>query len=312
MNRFNSAAARPAARRFATLALGASLVVFGARYSTSAAAQSAEIIIDAVQAPAWIQRADVRVPLSPGMRVRDMDEVRTGPGARLLMRAPEGSTVKLGENAIYRVDAQEMTRRNVYSASMNVLQGAFRFTTDVARRFRGKREIDIRLATATAGIRGTDIWGKSQSDREIFCLIEGKVEVTRALGGDEEKPVTLDQPMAFYIAPRDQAALPVGIVDPQQLREWAAETEIQPGRGASRRGGRWNVVLASASSQEEALRVYDAVRGAGYPAEIRPTGSAGKRVYEVRLSQLPSQGEAQMLAGMIRGRFGDTEPTVTR
>jgi len=278
----------------------------------AASAHAQQLAVEAVQVPAWIQRAEVRVPLSPGMAIRDMDEVRTGAGGRLVLRAPEGSTVKLGENAVYRVDTQEMTRARVYRAAMNVLQGAFRFTTDAARRFGGRREIDIRLATATAGIRGTDVWGKAQGDREIVCLIEGRVTVDRDRDGDPERQVVLDKPMAFYIAPRDQAALPVGIVDPAQLREWAAETEIQAGRGAMRNGGRWNVVIGTAGSQEEALRLYDRVRAAGYAAEIRPIDADGKRAYQVRLTQLPSQAEGQVLAAQLKGRFGEMEPTVTR
>ena len=45
---------------------------------------------------------------------------------------------------------------------------------------------------------------------------------------------------------------------PEQLREWAAETEIQPGRGASRRGGRWHVTLASvdADNSDDKFGVY--------------------------------------------------------
>lgn len=292
----------------AAFALNALAAGFVAAQTPAASQISAQVIVDAVQAPAWIERRGSRIPLSPGMRLQDRDQVRTGSGARLLMRAPEGSTVKLGENATYRIDAQQMSRRNVYAASMTVLEGAFRFTTDLARRFRGKRAVDIRFATATAGIRGTDVWGKSEATREIVCLIEGRVEVTRG----QDQPVTLDQPMAFYVAPRDQPALPVGFVTAEQLRQWAAETEIQPGRGALRRGGRWSVVLASASTQAEALKVYDAARFAGYAAEIRPADVGGKRVYIVRLSQLPSQAEARMLADRVKGRFAESEPTVTR
>ena len=37
--------------------------------------------------------------------------------------------------------------------------------------------MSIRVATVTAGIRGTDLWGKSAADRQIVCLIEGRIEV---------------------------------------------------------------------------------------------------------------------------------------
>jgi hypothetical protein len=276
-------------------------------FGSGAAAQSAQAVIEAVQFPAWIERDGKSIPAAPGMQLADRDQLRTGPASRVLLRMPEGSTVKLGENARYRIDVQQR-KANTYLAAMNVLDGAFRFTTDVLRKFGGKRDVRIQFPTVTAGIRGTDVWGKSASDREIVCLIEGRVEVERG----RDNPITLDQPMLFYIAPKDKPAEPVAPVPPEQLREWAAETEIQPGRGASRRGGRWRVTLASADSQAEALKIYDAVRAAGYPADIAPQRAGDKRSYDIRVSQLPSQQEAQALANSLKGRYGAAEPTVTR
>jgi len=58
--------------------------------------------------------------------------------------------------------------------------------------------------------------------------------------------------------------------------------------------------------------VYDALRTAGYAADIRPAQAQGKHTYDVRLSQLPSKAEAQALADALRGRMGVTEPKVSR
>jgi hypothetical protein len=119
----------------------------------------------------------------------------------------------------------------------------------------------ITVATVTAGIRGTDLWGKAAPDRDIVCLIEGRIEVSR--GGDPT--ITMDQPLSFYIAPRGQPPLLVQPVNPDQLKQWAAETEVETGRGAARRGGKWKVVLASGESENEVLRVYQDVRAAATP-----------------------------------------------
>jgi hypothetical protein len=53
------------------------------------------------------------------------------------------------------------------------------------------------------------------------------------------------------------------------------------------------VHLARADSQNDALRVYDELRNAGYPAEIFPTMDGDKRAYVVRIRSLPSRAEAQ-------------------
>ena len=87
----------------------------------------------------------------------------------------------------------------------------------------------------------------------------------------------MDQPLSF-IAPRGRPALPVQPVNPDQLKQWAEETEIEDGRGAARRGGRWKVVMASGESENEVLRVYQDVRAAGYAAELDPKRVQGRLV----------------------------------
>jgi len=171
-----------------------------------------------------------------------------------------------------------------------------------------KREVRITVATVTAGIRGTDLWGKAAPDRDIVCLIEGKIEVERP--GDPV--VTMDQPLSFYIAPKGQPPLPVQPVSPEQLKQWAAETEIEAGRGAARRGGRWKVVLASGESENAVLKVYQDVRAAGYAAELQPRKVQDKRTYDARIVGLPSKAEAQALADALSGKYGVSSPRVTQ
>jgi hypothetical protein len=280
-----------------------------AQKSAPASSRAApEAVVEAVQMPAWVERGADRIPLAPGMALRDQDRVRTGDNARLLLRMAEGSSVKLGEKGSLLLDTLRMQpKENVFAATMKVFEGAFRFTTNVLVKYRGRRDVEVTIAAVTAGIRGTDLWGKAAADRDIVCLIEGVIEVRRGA----EAPFTMDQPLSFYIAPKDKPALPVAPVPKEQLEQWATETDIQAGRGASRRGGKWKVVLATLDTQQEALKVYDALRAAGYPADIRPDEAQGKHTYAVRLSQLPSKAEAQALADALRGKMGVAEPKVT-
>lgn len=274
-------------------------------------AAAAAPIVEGVQSPAWVERAGKREPLAVGMQLANADRVVSGDDARILLRMPEGSLVKLGANGQLALD-KLMTRRDpqggFFGASLDVLRGAFRFTTQATSRFRGRREVDVRIATVTAGIRGTDLWGKADDARDIVCLIEGRITVQR----QGEAQFAMDQPLSFYIAPRNAPALPVQPVPAEQLQRWATETEIQPGAGAMRLGGRWRVYVADAEDQQTALKVYDSLRDAGYPAEIRPQASGGRMVYRVRVSNLPSETEAQSLAERVRSIAGVTEPRVSR
>lgn len=261
--------------------------------------------IEGVQMPAWVQRAAGRLPILPGMEVRAGDQVVTGPGARLLIKLAEGSMVKLGENA-QMTFAEVAPSTDLFKAALNVLQGAFRFTTDVVQKARTRREVSIRVAQVTAGIRGTDLWGRSRAGNEIVCLIEGAIEV----GAEGEPPVAMDHPLQFYRRV-DNKTQPVGNVDSVQLAQWALETEMEMGKGALRAGGRFNVILASYPEQAGALGLYDELRNNGYPAEIWPVKAADKITYHVRIRHLPSRTEAQALAGQLRGKFGITEPRIS-
>lgn len=285
---------------FRLLALVTCLATTGAFAATPAA------VVEGVQMPAWVERGGgARVPVAPGMELGNGDRVVTGANARLLVKTAEGSLVKLGENGTMRFAEVEANRGGVFRAALDVAEGAFRFTTSALVKTR-KRDVRITVATVTAGIRGTDLWGRTdRADRQIVCLIEGAIEVAAA----GESPVRLDQPLQFYQRDRGVTA-PVGFVAPAQLAEWAKETEIAAGTGASKRGGRYRLTLARADTQEGALAVYDQLRAAGYAASILPATVEGKRIYLVRLTQIPSKAEAEALAANLKGRFGIVEPKV--
>ena len=260
--------------------------------------------IEGVQMPAWVQRGSGRLPILPGMEIRAGDQVVTGPGARLLVRLAEGSVVKLGENAQLSF-AEVAPSRDLFKATLNVLQGAFRFTSDLVAKARSRRDVNIRVAQVTAGIRGTDLWGRSRAGNELVCLIEGEIEV----GAEGEQPVALKDALQFYRR-LDGKTQPLGKVEPAQLQQWAAETEMESGKGALQLGGRFSVILASFPEQNGALALYDQVRNGGYPAEILPVKDADKITYHVRIRHLETRAEAQGLANRLRGQFGITEPSV--
>jgi FecR protein/SPOR domain len=270
--------------------------------SVQALAQPAAVI-EGVQMPAWRERDGKRAPLVPGMELRAGDRILSGKEARVVLRLSEGSVVKLGENGTLRL-AQIEPSREIFRAALEVLQGAFRFTTDVASKAR-KREVSVRVDTVTIGVRGTDFWGRSRSELQIVCLIEGAIQV----GAPGEQPVTMDQPRQFYRREKGNTQ-PVGLVEPKQLGQWALETDIETGKGALRRGGRFSVALFTAGEQAQANSVRNRLREAGYPAEVTSRKEADKTTYVVGIRHLPSRDEAQALASRLKGSFGVSDPRV--
>jgi len=287
----------------AAVALGATGAALGQSESKSKAAAAPLAVVEALQMPAWVERGGASTPLVPGMELRDRDQLKTGANSRLLLRMADGSLVKLGEKGSLGLDGMRLRRDSVFEAALKVAQGAFRFTTQAAAKFRGKREVSISIATVTAGIRGTDLWGKSAPDREIVCLIEGRIEVTPP----GENPIGMDQPLSFYIRDKGQSR-PLAPVPMEQLKEWAAETEPQPGQGISKRGGKFRIT-ASGLAYGQAQALYDDLRRAGYPAQIIPARIKDKRVYNVRLSNFETRQDAESVAGKLKedASFGQHE-----
>ena len=259
----------------------------------SAPAAASTLTVEGVVSPAWVERGGARMPLAVGMQLSDRDRVVTGGGSRALLRMAEGSAVKLGGNASLVVsdlaDRASAGAARLVTASLDVVRGAFRFTTGVFGRSAAGRDVKIRISTVTAGIRGTDLWGKSDERRDLVCLIEGAISVGHAQTGE----FTMADPLSFFVAPRNETPLPVAPVDPKQLNEWAAETEIQAGAGGARRGGRHFVTASVSADQKSALAAYHALRAAGYPAVVRPVKKDdGTLSYPVRVPNLATPQDA--------------------
>ncbi|HEV8644896.1 MAG TPA: SPOR domain-containing protein [Burkholderiales bacterium] len=261
-------------------------------------------VVEGVQLPAWFTRDGKRQPLATGTELRSNDEIATGVNSRLLLRLGDGSIVKLGENGQLRLsELVQRPQQNFLRATLKVLEGAFRFTTEAVQRTRASRDITVQFPTITAGIRGTDIWGKNLGDKEVLVLIEGKITVTRA--GDA--PVEMKDPLTYLQAPKTGAATVESVLI-EQLKAWAAETEIAAGQGAIRKGGRWKLYLASYDRQTEALALYDSLRRDGYPARILPqTGDDGQR-YRVRIAGFPNEQEANALGARLKEMNPRLEP----
>jgi len=268
-----------------------------------ASAQQSGAVVDGVQMPAWLERDGKRVPLAPGMELRAGDRIFSGGGARVQVKLSEGSVVKLGENGRL-VFAEMQPGKDLFKATLQVLEGAFRFTTELVGKGK-KREVSVRVSQVTAGIRGTDLWGRSRDDRQIVCLIEGAIDV----GADGEKPVRMDKPLQFYQRDKGKTQ-PVGLVEAKQLEQWSRETEIEAGKGAARRGGKFIVELATFDSQSGAGAISRQLQDAGYPAQVAQRKEGDKVTYTVRIRQLPSREEAQILANRLKGKFGVKEPKV--
>lgn len=272
---------------------------------TALASGAAAARVEAVQSPAWRERGGVTVPLAAGMELKSGDLLRTGQGARAYLMLAEGSRVKLGESARFSLHSRSLKPEKSFRAALDVLAGAFRFTTGKLRKSR-RHDVAIRVGTATIGIRGTDLWGRTDKDGDLVALIDGRIEITRA-----GQITELAQPMTYYDAPRAGAAT-VKDLDLETFVKLTRQTEILPGDGAARGAGAWRVLAAETDSEETALEFYDRIREAGFAVRIRPQArESGGWSYQLQLGNYSDASEAGAAASRLQAAAG-LKPKVVR
>lgn len=259
---------------------------------------AAPATVEAVQSPAWRDRGGITVPLAAGMELQSGDVLRTGSGARAYLMLAEGSRVKLGEAAQFTFHTDSVRPEKSFRGALDVVAGAFRFTTARLKKAL-PRDVAIRVGTATIGIRGTDIWGKTDKDGDLVALLEGRIEIMHA-----GQTTELAQPMTYFDAPTGKAA-GVKPLDLETFVRLARQTEIMVGDGAARAKGKWRVLAATAASEEAALELYDRIREAGFAARIRPRAAEGGGWnYELRLGGYSSAAEAEVAAARLKAATG--------
>lgn len=287
--------------RFSATFVLALLIWPGARVFAAPAA-----VVEGLQLPAWRVQSGARAPLAPGLALATSDSVQTGPRARVVLRLAEGSTVKLGEDA--NLELAELTAPpaadGVFTGVLNVLKGAFRFTTTAAGKLRS-RNITARVGTATIGIRGTDVWGKAEAERDFVVLIEGEIELSR---GTER--LTMREPQTLFMAPKGEAALPVAPVAPDDLGRWAAETELHGGTGVMSGSGRYRINVSSYRDAAGARRYAAALSEAGYPVEVQEASIAGATWTRVSLGGFDTRADAAAVAATLAQDFAAISPWI--
>jgi hypothetical protein len=263
--------------------------------------------IESVQMPAWVERAGVKIPAKSGMELNSGDVVNTGAGSRLLVRVDEGSTIKLGESA--RLDLASLQPspipQGVFEIAMNVVKGAFRFTTTALGEGR-RRNVDVRIGSISAGIRGTDIWGSSSTEKDVLCLIDGKITAQR----DGEPEFSMNDPLTYYIVPKNKPATNVKKVPQKQLATWAAETELLTGGGIMVEQGAWSVNLMSHNTRARADAAIQTLADAGYAVDIEPFQHENAEWYRVRINGFATREDAESFAASMDGQFGISKPWV--
>ena len=267
----------------------------------SATASDSGTSVAAVQLPAWVERGGRVVPVRPGFTLEPGDVLITGAKGRVHVDTPDGSVIKLGSAGRIGLDKlvvhTDTDGQGLFEGALNVVKGAFRFTTRLAGRT-SRRDVRVRVGVVTAGIRGTDIWGKSDDEKDLICLLEGKI----AIGSDGQPEQTMADALTFYVVPKGQPPKPIVPVDPNKVvNEWAPQTEMVPDAPTLVADGSYIVIALSQTSAEGAEFIAGKLAESGYPAEV---DTADGRYFRVSLRSFATLDEANAMAAQLENIGG--------
>ena len=159
--------------------------VIGCR-SAQAQGQPATFIplgaLERVQGEATVWRGETAIPAKTGDEITRGDTLRTATDSRLLLVFADGTQLTLGERAEAFIEYFVYNPvKKKGAAFVEIVKGAFRFTSGRIREFSDKR-IEVRAGSLTFAAEGSDFWGGPLDDAYAFLLISGRLEVRNDAG----------------------------------------------------------------------------------------------------------------------------------
>jgi len=287
--------------------------ILGLAMTLSSAALLAEDVVkvNAINYPAWVVRNHQTKALIPGYKLRADDLIRTGKKGRVILQLVDGSAIKLGESVrflISSVDVTAVDEQSFLEASFQVLRGAFRYTSSIfGHSFAGHR-LNVKVGAITAGIRGTDIWGRSNLEQDLVALIEGAITVDI----EGEPTVKLEQALNYYVKPRDEAPLTIAQIDAEQLQRWAKETELDAAMGIAAENGEWSLVLLSVTNRKKADRELKLFHEKGFAVKRKSVIRNGKTLHRLLLPGFVSIEDAVNAGTQVSESLGISDAWVWR
>lgn len=267
------------------------------------------VTVDALNYPAWLLRNYQTLPLQPGTRLRDDDLIRTGKGGRVQLRLADGSAIRLGESSrfVIRQAAQRpVTGDTTGPLSFQALRGVVRvssafFDADVPR-----NRLELKIGAINATVGKADIWGRTDLAQDALCLVEGElgIEVSTT------SAIDMSQELSCFVKPRDQAPLPVDLIDLRQHRLWMAETDLKMENGIVSEDGQWQLVLISLTNALRAGQVLSDFHRRGYAVRDKTVLRDGRILHRLLLPGFDSKDAALAARDQLEQQLGVSDTWV--
>lgn len=265
---------------------------------------TAALSVDSMNFPAWVERGEQTMPLAPGDRLDAGDIVVTGRAGRAWLAVEDGSVIKLGQGSRFVVNMagfRSSGNQTVLEAAFDVLEGAFRFTSSFFRARRSAaHEVEFRVGAITAGVRGTDIWGRSASGEDFVALLEGSIEAS----SEGDAPRLMEQALTLYRKADGRPADGIAPVDISVVQELALETELSADAGIAAADGAFDLVLGSVPARTFDAQGLERFRRAGFPVSAKPALVGGIQHTRIVLGGFVDLEAADNQRRTIAARFG--------
>ncbi len=229
----------------------------------------ANITVAAIQPPVWKLQDGKKTALFAGDIVKPQDTLLSGINSRILLNMGEGSGMEFGANTQTVIKKAPEPNKRIAEAVVNILQGAFRFTTGTFAANKA-RAISINLRHSTVGIRGTDLWGSTNNNNDYVVLIEGNIDINPISSNtlvNVQTPYTVYQtPLASNPSPAGTTNhLPLETISQNSLNRLAQQTRLLDNKPVLYANGLYSVVIGSARKPEHAMQLSKTYQQAGYP-----------------------------------------------
>lgn len=262
------------------------------------------ILVQAMNYPVWLVRNYQTLPLQPGTRLQNNDLIRTGEGGRVKLQLADGTVLKLGESSRFVI--QNMADVPGAPVALQALRGVFRITSAASAVASSRHRLEITFGEINASIRNADIWGRAGLAQDAVCLVDGKLAVKSA----NASPVNITRALSCYVKPRDQAPLPVDLIDIQQHQLWMAETELREDVGIAAEDGRWQLVLISLTDADSAEKMLASFHQRGFAAQDKTVVRQERVLHRLLLPGFVSIDAALNARARVEQKLGVSETWV--
>ena len=135
-------------------------------------------VVVLVNGGATIQNGAKKTPAKAGMSLIGGDTVVTGEAGKVKLLLDDDSTINLGSNTKFLLEAVKVDLSGERQVSLKILSG--KFMAAVSTWFGSKSSWEVTTPTAVAGVRGTVLWGDTKLD--AICALHGQIEVKSLTG----------------------------------------------------------------------------------------------------------------------------------